>query len=144
MLSYFRNEKLLLINKLFNPKKNDGGFPPSFLPKIIVWFFVRHPYNALRIATFGDLKQIFSVISPSFFGCMNSVPPWWITPVKTVLSFSIITLFSCRSTVICFIKITHGSPVDNEYLQRVQCVHVAFKCTHFYYLNLAENWLYLT
>jgi len=30
--------------------------PAFFLPEIIVWFFVRHPYNALRIATLDNLE----------------------------------------------------------------------------------------
>lgn len=53
-------------------------------------------------------------------------------------------VFFCRSAIIGFIKISHGYPVDSEYLQRVQCVHVAFTSTHFDSLKFTENWTYLT
>lgn len=49
-----------------------------------------------------------------------------LTRIKTVLIFSVI-------------EVTHRSPIDNGYLQRVQCVHVAFTS-----LNLAENRFCLT
>jgi len=38
-----------------------------------------------------------------------------------------------------FIEIAHGSPVDNDYLQGVPCVHVALTFTHFLPLYLAKT-----
>jgi len=46
-------------------------------------------------------------------------------------------VFFCRSAIIGFIKISHGSPVDSEYLHRVQCLHVAFTSAHSYYLKFS-------
>jgi len=36
--------------------KNAGNFCRHFSPEITVWFLIRYPYNALRIATVDNLK----------------------------------------------------------------------------------------